>query len=154
MRIRGYTSADLEPIVQLFTDSVHIAAAAHYDERQRHAWAPKPPDLERWRQRLASVTVVIAERDGELLGFITYEPDGHIDLLYTSAAHQRAGVASQLYRHVEGQFAMSGIVELYTEASHLARPFFAKQGFLVECEEQVTRAGVSLARFKMRKRVA
>ena len=153
MKLRPYTPADLEPLVDLFTEAVHVGAATHYDERQRLAWAPIPADLDRWRARFDSTIIRIAERDDAVLGFISYELNGHIDLLYTSPQHHRTGVASALYVDVERTLASREVAELFTEASHLARPFFASHGFFVEEEEHVTRQGVVLPRFRMRKRL-
>lgn len=109
------------------------------------------PDLAAWRERLVGRTVLVAESDKELAGFIAWEPDGHIDLLFTSPRHVRRGVASALYRSAEQALRAAGGNALYTEASLVARPFFERQGFVVEEEQVVNRDGVDLLRFAMRK---
>lgn len=149
--IRPYREADLEAVVRLFTDSVHHLASRYYSADQLAAWAPQPPDLNRWAARLASVETRVADIDGELAGFIVYEPDGHIDLLYNSPAHSGRGVASALFHQAEAELARRGVTELYTEASLAARGFFERLGFRVEAEEHVQRNGVSLQRYAMRR---
>lgn len=151
MIIRQYRNSDLEALVELFTASVHEVSAGAYDAAQRHAWARIPPDQVAWRERLVGQTVLVAESDTELAGFIAWEPDGHIDLLYTSPRHVRRGVASALYHSAEQALRAAGGTTLYTEASLVARPFFECQGFVVEEEQVVSRDGVDLRRFAMRK---
>lgn len=153
VKIRAYATSDLAAVVELFTDAVHIGAAAHYDAAQRSAWAPVPPDVGYWRTRLVTVHALVAELDSQLIGVISYEDDGHVDLLYTSPAFVRKGVASALYERAEAELIAKGVRELFTEASLVARPFFARQGFDETEQEVVTRRGVELLRFRMRKKL-
>lgn len=152
MAIRRYETRDLAPVVALFTSSVHTLGAADYDEQQRAAWAPRPPDLDAWRDRLAMLeTLVYEDDDKSLAGFIGFEADGHIDLLYTAPGHDRRGVASALYEEAEAAIVASGAETAYTEASAVARPFFERRGFEVVEEETVERRGVAFERFVMTK---
>lgn len=90
--------------------------------------------------------------DGDsLLGFLSYELDGHIDFLYTSPQAARRGVATTLLRQAEQELQRHGIDAFFTEASRVAKPFFAHHGYRVEAEEWVERGGVCLQRFRMRK---
>jgi len=154
MRLRAYRSDDLDAVVALFTASIHGLAATHYDAAQRAAWAPRPPDIEGWRQRLANLRVVVAEEGDRLCGFCGWEDDGHIDLLFVAPGDTGRGVAKALFDHAAAALAELGIAELFTEASLVARPFFERQGFVVEEEQQVERRGVVLRRFAMRGRAA
>lgn len=151
MNIRPYRASDLESVARIFTEAVHELAASSYDNEQRSAWAPRPPDNSYWRQRLEALQTIVAEIDREPAGFLSYEEDGHIDLLYTAPAYVRRGVATALYRHVEGIFLSSAIAEIFTEASNTARPFFEHHGFRVVEEQIVKVRGVTLPRYAMRK---
>jgi len=151
--IRAYCESDLEAVALLFTASVHHVADQYYDANQLAAWAPQPPDLSDWAQRLASVETLVAEVGGKLAGFLSYELNGHIDLLYTSPVTCRRGVASALYRHAEMSLLARGVKELFTEASLAARPFFERHGFEVTEEQRVQRRGVIFLRYAMRKSV-
>lgn len=154
MRIRPYTNADLAAVAQLFTDAVHGLAASHYDEVQRKAWAPQPPDLGIWEARLKPLKVLVAQDAGgsgnnALLGFVGYEDDGHIDLMFSSPLAARRGVASQLFGRAEAALRELGVAELYTEASLLGRPFFTRQGFTVREEQHIELRGAQFRRFAM-----
>ena len=114
--IRPYCESDLEAVALLFTDSVHHVANSYYDLEQLAAWAPRPPDLSSWKTRLASLETLVAETDGKLAGFISFESNGHIELLYTSPLNCRRGVASALFRHAEAAIAARGVAGSTTAA--------------------------------------
>ena len=152
--LRPYQPHDLEPLVRTFTDSVHVLARPFYDDAQRAAWAPSQADLDEWRARLAGISVLVAEEQGVLAGFIGYTPNGHVALLYTASHAARSGVASKLYAHVESEWRRSGVPRAFSEVSLAARPFFERQGFAVVAEESVERRGAMFRRFQMAKELA
>ncbi len=157
MLIRPYTHADLRAVAQLFTDAIHGLTASHYDEAQRAAWAPRPPDLSLWERRLKPIQVLVAQdaENGEaLLGFIGYENNGHIDLMFTSPTAARRGVASRLLGQAEAALRALDVQELFTEASLLGRPFFERQGFTVKEEQHIELRGAQFRRFAMVKPMA
>ncbi len=152
--IRFYRESDVEAVASLFTDSVHHLANGYYDAEQCAAWAPRPPNLKGWGERLARLQTLVAEVDLRLAGFISYEQNGHIDLLYTSPAHSRRGIASVLYRKAEVDLADGGISELFAEASLVALPFFERFGFRVVEERHVALRGATFRQYVMRKSLA
>ena len=151
MKIRIYSDGDIESLVAVFTSSVHELSAHHYDAAQREAWAPIPPDLDAWRRRLESLHTIVAEDEGSYLGFLSYENDGHIALLYTAPDAARRGVATALLGKAVRQLSANEVTELYTEAGLTAVPFFLRHGFEVTAEQTVTRRGVRFRRFAMRR---
>jgi len=151
--IRKYRIQDLSPVVRLFTDSVHELTAGAYDETQRYAWASRTPHLDTWRERLESLETLVAEEGSDLAGFISYEKDGHIDLVFTAPNYARRGIASALYHEAEQQLKELGVTELKTEASVVARPFFERHSFEVVDEQRVTVRGAQFLRYLMRKKL-
>ncbi|HZS44744.1 MAG TPA: GNAT family N-acetyltransferase [Blastocatellia bacterium] len=150
MEIRPYNDPDLEDLVALFTSSVHVLGAPLYGPEQLNAWAPHPPEIEFWRKRLLGVHLIVATDESKLAGFISYEENGHIDLLYTDPIFQRRGVATRLLLYVEQ--ILEGI-ELFTEASLVAKPFFLKHNFCIVEEQTVSFRGVTFQRYAMRKAI-
>lgn len=151
MTIREYKATDRDTLVALFTESVHQLAVGYYDADQRAVWAPRPANPVHWQRVFEKLFTLVAEQDGNITGFIAFEPDGHIALLFVSPEYQGKGVAFHLYREVESRLANQGTRELFTEASLVARPFFERQGFVVEEKQRVMRKGIELVRFAMRK---
>jgi putative acetyltransferase len=149
---RPYAAEDLPALVAVFTASVHELAARYYTPQQLDAWAPQPPELAPWRDRLQSLETIVATHGEDLTGFISYTPDGHIELLYTSPAYARRGVASLLYSCVERRLASLDAIYIFTEASLMARPFFERFGFAVTGEDTVLLRDHAFRRYTMRKR--
>lgn len=152
--IRAYGPSDLAALVAIFTTSVHELAAAHYSPAQRRAWAPSNPQLDPWRERLRGLHTLVVETDAAPAGFIGYEDDGHIDLLFVSPQAPRRGLATALYHEAEARLCARGVDRVFTEASLVARPFFERQGFHIEAEQSVSRGGASFRRYAMIKTLA
>jgi len=93
----------------------------------------------------------VAVQEGAIVGFMTLEASGHIDWTYTHPDHQRQGIATALYAHLEKEAQRRGTPRLYVEASKLARPFFAKHGFIVVRENQICRGTINLTNWTMEK---
>ena len=147
--VRRFRDEDAGATARIFCDAVHQGAARHYDEAQRRAWAPGIPDLPAWRDRLGAQAVFVAERQHSVVGFMTLRPDGCIDLAFVAPDAMGTGVARQLYDAILREAARQRMPTLHTHASHLARPFFERQGWTMVREQTVQRDGVSLTNFFM-----
>lgn len=147
--VRPYAAADLDDLITLFRDSVRQVARRDYTLEQVLAWAPDQIDRETWALRFAASSAWLAAHGDRTAGFVTLEPDGHIDMLYVHAALQRQGIASKLLERVEISARSRGLARLFTEASITARPFFERRGFRVIQEQSVVRHGQKLANFRM-----
>ena len=152
--IRRFREEDAQATAQVFFDAVHVGARAHYDEAQRRAWAPRVPALAAWRERLRPQSVFVAERDDRIVGFMTLTTDGVIDFAFVAPDVIGQGVAKALYDAVLSEAVGRGLDRLRADASHLARPFFERQGWGVVRRQSVERDGVALTNFVMEKALA
>lgn len=153
MLIRCYKDSDLEPVATLFTDTVRQVNIQHYSAEQVTIWAPCPPDLGRWRERLAGLALWVAESGNRIIGFCGLGAEGHVDLLYTDYRFQRQGVGRSLYQQMEAKVRARGVHRLFTEASITARPFFEKMGFKILHEQQVEFRRVVFQNYAMEKQI-
>ena len=124
MTIQPYTATRSAEIADLFHQSVHAIDPALYTPQQQEAWAPTPPDYERWSERLARKRPCLAIVEGRLAGFIELDADGHIDCLYTHPEYQGMGIASALYAHLEAEARSRQLSRLYVEASRRRAALF------------------------------
>ena len=148
--VRQYIDADCAGCMNVFFRAVQIGAAGAYDQAQRDAWCPEIPQASQENcDRLAGADSVVAELDGTVIGFMSLEKDGHLDMAFVAPEHMGQGVAGALYDQLFAKAQHRGLCRLNTEASHLARGFFARKGWQVVKPETVTRRGVSLERFRM-----
>ncbi len=149
MRVRPYAAADLDDLIALFRESVRQLARRDYSPEQILAWAPDEIDREAWALRLAASSTWVATHGNEAAGFVTLEPDGHLDMLYVHAAQQRLGIAGKLVDGLESSARSRGLTRLFTEASITAKPFFERRGFHVVETQRVARRGQKLTNYRM-----
>lgn len=153
MLLRKAERSDDAALLALFHESIHGLGPEHYRPEELAAWSPQnqEPDWAKWRKRLQPL-ISLTAWDGEtLLGFLSYELDGHIDFLYTAPQAARKGVASALLLKAEQELQAAGVGRYFTEASLVAKGFFAHHGYRVDAEELVQRGEVLLRRYRMRK---
>ena len=150
---RHYEPTDLPSVIEIYTASIRGLAAPYYSPEQIAAWAPVPPDVARWQERLAHLHTVVVESDGILAGFASFTHEGYLDFLFTHPDFARRGVATRLYLHVESALRSVSAPRVFTHASLAARPFFDRQRFHLDAEECVECRGAYLRRFAMHKQL-
>ncbi|WP_380058396.1 GNAT family N-acetyltransferase [Falsihalocynthiibacter sp. SS001] len=148
---RRFSKADAAACFDVFYNAVRRGTIAHYNEEQRKAWAPSAKMPENWPTRLSNQSCWVAISDSTPVGFMSMEGDGHVDLAFVAPDMTRQGVARSLYKHIEEDAKKLELERLFTEASHLARPFFETQGWEVTLAETITYNGQSIERFQMAK---
>lgn len=155
MYIAFYTNTkhEADQIASLYHASIHAISSKLYTPEQLEAWAPTPPDLDFWHERLARTQPHLCWIEDRLAGFIELEDGGYIDCLYTHPEYQRRGVATALYRHVESLAIERTYETLTVDASKAAREFFTRMGFMVENENKVERKEQVLINFHMTKQL-
>ena len=152
MNIRPFRDDDASAAAQIFFNSVRLGTRDYYDEAQRVAWAPRVPEATKWLSRLKSQTVFVAERSGRVVGFMTLAAEGYIDLAFVASDAIGQGIGKELYDAILAEALNLRVPRLHAEASHLARPFFERQGWSVVESQTVTRGDdVAIPNFVMEK---
>lgn len=149
LTLRAYEPEDARATAWLFHETVRDAAGAGYTDAQRQAWSPNLPDLAPWHERLAGARTLIAEDGDDLVGFMSLRDDGYLDLAFVRADRTGTGIAKALYDDLIKHARAAGRRTLTTDASHLARRFFERQGWRVTREQTQSRRGVALTNFRM-----
>ena len=104
-------------------------------------------DLEAWNASLLANGTLVAEEDGEIVGFGDIDETGYLDRLFVHKSHQGEGVGTALCDALEA-LAPSGVS---THASITAKPFFEARGYEVVSENVVARDGECLINYLMTK---
>ena len=149
MVIRSYLDSDAAACVEVYYRAVHDGAGRHYTAEQRHAWAPEPPDHEVFGARLAAAETFVAERDSGVVGFVSLTSDGYVDLFFVLPEEMGKGISDALYAMIVNRAGRLSLTQMTTHASHLARSFFLRHGWVSDEEETVIRHGVALKRTAM-----
>ena len=148
MIIRKYRPEDLPEILKLFYDTVHSVCKADYTPAQIDAWAPAAPDTERWRASLEKHYALVALADSTIAGFGDIDETGYLDRLYVHKDYIRRGAGGALLKELENAFP---VTEITAHASITAKPFFEAKGYVAVLEQRVTRRGVTMTNFVMKK---
>jgi putative acetyltransferase len=151
--VRSWREGDAAGLAEIFRRSVREVASRDYRPAQIAAWTSFADDRAAWKQRMDSREVWVAEQDGRPVGFIQFEPPGHIDLTYVHPGHQRRGVASALLAKVEATALENGVAGLTVEASITSRVFFTARGFETIAPQIVTARGQDFLNYRMAKRL-
>ena len=147
-RIRPATHNDAAQIAELFRRAVLHIEASHYSDSEKAAWIQGADNAAFWQKRIGRGCIRLAAQNDRILGFIEYLPEqNHLDCLFTDPAHQRQGVASALLSAVLPQADADKTVT--TDVSAAALPFFKKQGFILQHQNQIQRNGSVLINYRM-----
>ncbi|NEW06389.1 GNAT family N-acetyltransferase [Paenibacillus sp. SYP-B3998] len=156
MEIRKFRDTDISQIISLFYETVYTINKKDYSPEQLDAWAPKDElelKLKTWKQLMKLNITYVAEINGKIVGFSDMTHEGHLDRLYIHKDFQRQGIASTLLNILESEARRLGLVEMETEASITARPFFERQRYRITQSQTVERRGIELVNFKMSKQL-
>lgn len=148
-----YYQGESRELAELFYAAVHQTAAEAYSDIQIAAWARLPIDYSYWSDRCALKRPFIYDLDGQVAGFIEFDPDGHIDCHYVLPRFNRRGIGGALLQHVIDLAGRLQIERVYVEASHLAKGLYLRHGFQVLHENDVQRNGVVLQNWSMERRL-
>jgi putative acetyltransferase len=151
---RPLAMEDGEVAAGIFFDAVHNGTADVYSIEQRTVWGGSAPNPTGWQNRFENTAGFAADIDGSMVGFMTLDADGYIDLAFVRADLSGRGIGQSLYKLIEVRAVADGIKRLTTEASKKAKPFFMRMGWHVDQEQVVVKKGISLTNFKMSKLLA
>ena len=147
-RIRPAAHNDAAQIAELFRRAVLHIETSHYSDSEKTAWIQGADNAAFWQKRIGRGCIRLAAQNDRILGFIEYLPEqNHLDCLFTDPAHQRQGVASALLSAVLPQADADKTVT--ADVSAAALPFFKKQGFILQHQNQIQRNGLVLINYRM-----
>lgn len=149
IRLRRYVTEDLDAVIDVFQRAIREVASKDYDRAQIAAWSTV--DRAAWEPWRLTRPTWVAVDGARVVGFSDLEADGHLDMMFVHPDYQGIGVASLLLRQVETAAVCQGLKRLFTEASHTARPFFERHGFVVDAEQVVGKRGEWMTNFRMHK---
>lgn len=152
-RFRWASAAEGDLLGGIMFDAVRNGPSP-YTEAQRAAWTPDPPSGPQWAARLRDQDIIVAEQDGKAVGFVTLAEGGYVDFAFIRPEAQHSGLFRALITHVESRAVEKGEPLLWTHASLMAEPAFARLGFTVRKRERVRIGDQDLDRCEMVKPLA
>ncbi|MFA4133263.1 MULTISPECIES: GNAT family N-acetyltransferase [unclassified Brevibacillus] len=154
MLLRRFHETDIDQIITLFYETVHTINKQDYTQEQVNAWASLADLKQRkevWLKALTSNISYVAEMNGYIMGFSDMSVQGYLDRLFVHKEHQGQGIASALVDTLESKAKKLGLIEIETDSSITARPFFERKGYIVVKSQIVERNSTKLMNFRMKK---
>jgi putative acetyltransferase len=110
--------------------AIRGTAAAAYTPEQVEAWSSRVAQSARIAGAFAGDLVQVAVDQTDCpVAYCVMETDGHLDMLYCHPEHGGRGLGRRLLADAEREASRLGLTRLFTEASELARPVFARAGY-------------------------
>jgi putative acetyltransferase len=128
--IRPYRHSDADTLAALTLAAIRETALRAYSPAQTEAWAARY-SVQRLLDGAARGDVILVAVDDadHPLAYTVLEQGGHLDMLYCHPAHTGKGLGLALLAAAEAAARGQGVTRLFTEASELARPVFARAGY-------------------------
>jgi putative acetyltransferase len=131
IQIQKATTEDIDQIRLLFFETINYVTAKDYDSSQIETWSAGYSDISSWRKKLSEQYFVVAKINTDVVGFASITPEGCLDYMYVHKNHQREGIASRLLSAIEKYAVEKGVVEIWSDVSITAKPFFLSKGFKI-----------------------
>jgi putative acetyltransferase len=123
-KLRPYTAADEDATIALWRDTWQ-QAYPQIDFAARETWW-----RERWRKELVpNATIVVAEQDGALTGFVTIDAKGYLDQLVVAPAQWGSQLGTALIDEAK-RLSPDGIRLLVNTDNARAIRFYRRNGFV------------------------
>lgn len=150
--IRYYQPSDAKALASIYYYTIHNINVRDYSIDQIEAWAPTSSLApEGWEKKWDILVPLVVEIGNTIVGFVEFEPNGHIDCFYVHHEYQGIGIGSELMRAIETLAKQQTIIRIYAEVSITAKPFFEKNNFKVVKEQNVMIRGSQLTNYMMEK---
>jgi GNAT superfamily N-acetyltransferase len=127
--IRRARDTDREAIWRVHSESIRGLCAGWYGEAEIGIWVGRlTPEV--YRGAILNRVVLVAEQDGEMIGFGQLDLDrGEVEAVYVVPGTVRRGVGSRLLRSLEEVARSRGLGRLRLCASLNAQAFYAARGY-------------------------
>ena len=156
--IRPYRASDAGAITALTLAAIRRTALRAYSPEQTAAWSARftPERVSDWATTGSTILVAVDDAD-KAIAYTVLEADGHLDMLYCHPDHTGRGLGLALLSEAEVAARVQGLTRLFTEASELARPVFARAGYTLLHRRDFTIPGeggaVAIHNYAMAKRL-
>jgi len=132
VKLRPFLISDTPAVVKVYRDAVRRIGPTAYSPEQIAAWSRYPLDERDFGRRLTRGHTLVMEENGLIYAFGQLHPRNSFAFLYTAGDTHKRGFGGQLYDALEAHAFADGLIDMHTEVSRIARPFFEKRGFTLD----------------------
>lgn len=151
---RPATVSDLPEMTELYKNTVLTVNRKDYSAEEVEDWASCGDNVKHWDELFSEQHYIVAENnEGKIVGFASINDTGYMHTLFVHKDFQQQGIATLLYHTLELYAKEKGVERITSEISITARPFFEKQGFVVDEEQKRKANKLCLTNYKMSKKL-
>lgn len=151
-RIRPLEEKDLYDMQNLFRSTVLNVNIKDYTKEEVEDWASCDDDIKHWKEILFNNQFIGAfDKQDNLIGYSSMNKRGYMHSMFVHPDWQGKGIATLLLSEVEKIARQYEVIEITSEVSKTARPFFEHKGYVVECEQKQQANRLKLTNYKMKK---
>ena len=150
--IRPLEEKDLYDMQNLFRSTVLNVNIKDYTKEEVEDWASCGNDMEHWKEILFNNQFIGAfDKQDNLIGYSSMNKRGYMHSMFVHPDWQGKGIATLLLSEVEKIARQYEVIDITSEVSKTARPFFEHKGYVVECEQKQQANRLKLTNYKMKK---
>ena len=153
IQIREAEISDLSELQSLYSSTIDTTCKNDYSAEQREVWKSGIRDKKRWTDAIKNHYFIVAEISSRVVGFGSLKDGEYIDFLYVSKDQLRKGIANRIYMELEEVALKNKKLELFSDVSITAKPFFESKGYQVQEKNRIIKEGVELFNFRMIKKL-
>jgi len=151
-KIRPLEEKDIHDMQNLFRSTVLNVNIKDYTKEEVEDWASCGDDIEHWKEILFNNQFIGAfDKQDNLIGYSSMNKRGYMHSMFVHPDWQGKGIATLLLSEVEKIARQYEVIEITSEVSKTARPFFEHKGYVVEYEQKQQANRLKLTNYKMKK---
>ena len=127
--IRRYREGEEDCLRQLCRDTTCQVNVREYGKELVEKWASRLGSRTDWNERVRLKQPLVAEVNGEIVGFAELTKKGSISAFYSHHLWQKKGIGSALLEAIKKDADKLGIEIIQVESSLSAKRFFTNRGF-------------------------
>ena len=151
-KIRIAQQSDSAELRDLYKNTVLVVNRRDYSQDEVEDWASCGDDLSNIEEMIKTHYFIVAVNQlSQIVGFSSITPQGYLHSMFIHADFQGKGIETMLLEEIERYAITKGIIQITSEVSLTARPFFEKKGYVVEKEQKRQANKLCLTNFWMSK---
>ena len=152
--IRKAIKSDIPELKILYKNTVLNINRKDYSIEEVEDWASCGDNIKHWHELFEEQHCILAEnKEGIIVGFASVNDVGYMHMLFVHKDFQGQGIATLLYTTLEKYAKERGAEKITSEISITAKPFFEKQGFIVDEKQRRKANKIYLVNYKMSKTI-
>ncbi|SBW02780.1 GNAT family N-acetyltransferase [uncultured Dysgonomonas sp.] len=150
--IRIATLEDIPELKTLYKNVIMSVNTKDYTSEEATDWASCGNNEQRWTELITELYFIIVENESNTItGFSSISDSGYLHSMFVHKDFQNMGIATLLYQEITKYALTHNIRKITSEVSITARPFFEKQGFIVDEEQKRKANKLFLSNYRMSK---